>query len=78
MQAALSVVERIWQSISALGVPHEASPTNVVTVSLGVAAWPVQLGETEDRMIVAADKALYEAKDEGRDQVRVWNRRHKV
>ncbi|RPJ63981.1 MAG: diguanylate cyclase [Dehalococcoidia bacterium] len=39
-----------------------------VTISLGVSAYPEQ-GKTGDELIAAADKAMYQAKNEGRDRV---------
>ncbi len=43
-----------------------------VTVSLGVAQW--QEGESLDDVIARADQALYRAKNEGRNQVRQWEK----
>ncbi len=64
----LAVAERIRAAVSALPVdlPSGSLP---VTVSIGVAAKP---GEpvTADLLVSAADRALYLAKDEGRDRVR--------
>ncbi len=41
-----------------------------VTVSIGVASWP-RHGESADAVLAAADRALYAAKDGGRDQARL-------
>ena len=42
-----------------------------VTASLGVAVYPDH-GLTQEALLNAADSALYRAKEQGRDQVAVW------
>ena len=46
-------------------MPHPASPRGVVTISVGVAPGPGDVGT----LLAQADAALYEAKHAGRDQV---------
>ena len=60
-------------AILALG-PSEIEPSNVpppVTVSVGVAPIGSGSDDTPEQVIGAADQALYRAKHEGRNQVRV-------
>ena len=45
----------------------------VITASLGIAGWPVH-GASGPELLAAADGALYEAKEGGRDQARVAGR----
>jgi len=49
-------------------VGRETQPNGMVTVSLGVAEFPAD-ADTKDALIVQADKALYEAKRQGRNRV---------
>ncbi|MEW6679675.1 MAG: sensor domain-containing diguanylate cyclase [bacterium] len=53
------VKERLW-TIASLPSP--------ITISLGIASYPVD-GETEEAIIESADKALYRAKTEGKDKI---------
>nr|WP_277874260.1 diguanylate cyclase [Nodosilinea sp. FACHB-131] len=72
LEGAESVAEDIRLMIRSHRIPHEESVVaKVVTLSLGVAsAQPASGGSSAD-LIKQADEALYTAKNEGRDQVRV-------
>ncbi len=67
---ALNMAEKVHQAIVKLDISHRASPVaRYVTASLGVAtADPVGEGDYS-KLVGAADRALYEAKDSGRDLV---------
>ena len=69
--AALTIAERIRGAVASLDIPHGGSPTGRVTVSIGVAAIQPLPGEAEGVLLRMADTALYDAKDSGRDCVRV-------
>lgn len=65
---ALAVAERCRQAVAA--TPFQTSAGMLeVTISLGVEAPPVEAIEDRDALLDAADKFLYEAKDNGRNQV---------
>jgi diguanylate cyclase (GGDEF)-like protein/PAS domain S-box-containing protein len=65
---AAIIAERIRQAIVGLGIRHTANPNAIVTISAGVAS--LSCAEIEaDRLIEAADHALYRAKDLGRNAV---------
>lgn len=68
MAGAIRIVEQIQAEIVALAIAHKNSPINHrLTLSFGVASVipaPESLPET---LITAADVALYEAKDQGRN-----------
>ncbi|GAA4022590.1 sensor domain-containing diguanylate cyclase [Actimicrobium antarcticum] len=64
------VAERIRSSIQALSIPHTGNPAGHVTVSLGVAmCLPEQPEGGASRLVDAADRALYAAKNGGRNRV---------
>ncbi len=70
-EGAVAVAENMREAIAALRIPHESAPTDVyLTISLGVAtAFPGPDASPAD-LARASDRALYDAKRAGRNQVR--------
>ncbi len=69
--AAFAVAEKLRESIARRPVPVNGDPPSIsVTISIGVAALRVPDGTPLD-LLEAADRALYVAKESGRDQVRL-------
>ncbi|RJP77829.1 MAG: diguanylate cyclase [Desulfobacteraceae bacterium] len=70
MEEALNLSEKIRQSIEHINIKHEFSQiANHITVSLGVAS-AVPTPQTDSSYLVEqADAALYQAKNNGRNQV---------
>lgn len=73
-QRALEVAEDIRRRIAVLQIPHATSKVSkFVSVSLGVAnfvgkQWQPVSSVSREGLIAMADKALYQAKQEGRDR----------
>lgn len=67
---AAKLSQRIVQAIYEANIPHEASASTRVTISIGysVAMQSSDLNKDGTDIISAADKALYSAKDKGRNQ----------
>lgn len=63
------VAERIRQAVLALGIPHAQSIFGEVTISLGIACMVPDDKLQAKSLIQAADQALYQAKQEGRNRV---------
>ncbi|MGE8690023.1 MAG: diguanylate cyclase [Achromobacter sp.] len=70
-QHAEAIAEGIRQAIAGLRVPHEDNGAGIVTVSVGVATAIPLAEDTEAGLIEAADAALYQAKEAGRNRVAV-------
>ncbi len=62
--------EELREAVRQLHVSHRGRIIGPITVSAGVAAFP-EHGKTSAALVHAADSALYRAKSEGRDRVRV-------
>ncbi|MFZ1916620.1 MAG: diguanylate cyclase [Terriglobales bacterium] len=68
LDGARTRAERVRSQARKLAVMHQGRPVGTVTVSLGVASFPVH-GLSSKELIASADVALYRAKREGRDRV---------
>jgi len=66
---ALDVARRVLAAIAALGIPHGASPFGRVTSSIGVAQLVPGPNHTFQELLERADRALYGAKQAGRNGV---------
>ncbi|AAN49727.1 diguanylate cyclase [Leptospira interrogans] len=70
---AVVVSRNILENIENLGIPHSASKTNsIVTVSIGMATLSPSPENSITELIERADKALYLAKEEGRNCLRFY------
>jgi diguanylate cyclase (GGDEF)-like protein/hemerythrin-like metal-binding protein len=69
--AARHLAEAVRKSVESLDLPHLRSPSGRVTISIGVAAMTGSFYEDANRLLGAADEALYRAKHGGRNQVQV-------
>ncbi len=68
-QNALKVAERIRLNVKKLQLPHPSSLAgDCVSLSLGISCIVPNSNCTEQQLLSAADKALYEAKKQGRDR----------
>lgn len=71
---AIIIAKKMSDQIKALKIPHKQSQvSDIVTVSLGVASLLSTEGLSPMDLISAADKALYKAKNEGRNRIKVAN-----
>lgn len=60
--------ERILDTVRHMQIKHRGQVLGAITVSLGVAAFPKH-GDTPEALIRAADQALYQAKQGGRNKL---------
>ncbi|MGB7892503.1 MAG: diguanylate cyclase, partial [Microcoleus sp.] len=69
LEGGIKVAQNIQQEIHNLAIPHAQSDVKeIVTVSLGIASLIPTLEVQPDTLVAYADKALYDAKQQGRDR----------
>lgn len=69
-EGAFQVAQRISISLKALQIPHINSPLDIyLTISIGVAGYIPSPNSSPQTLIKAADRALYRAKELGRDRI---------
>jgi len=69
LAAAITIAENIQQAIHHQAIPHAQSDIkNIVTISLGISCIIPTCDIKADTLIASADKALYNAKQNGRDR----------
>ena len=75
LAALLARHNALVEAVSGLDIPHAGSPgAGRVTVSVGVAAVDASREASHETAIRLADRALYLAKDQGRDRCVVLDR----
>jgi diguanylate cyclase (GGDEF)-like protein len=68
--AAAEMAENVRRSVENLALPHPASPAApMVTISVGVASCGAGVTCRHQELVAAADRALYRAKQDGRNRV---------
>jgi diguanylate cyclase len=73
IEGAKIVAQKIIAEIDRLQIPHATSPiADRVTISVGISCIVPQLDISAKTPIAVADKALYRAKQEGRDRFSVY------
>lgn len=70
LDIALNRAEKIREGAKHISVIKDDKHISGISISIGVAVFP-EHGDTQASIIEAADKALYRAKEEGRDRVYV-------
>lgn len=68
LSGAITLAEQIQQAIQALAIPHVCSDVStIVSISLGIASLVPTITGSPKQLIAGADRALYTAKQQGRN-----------
>ncbi len=72
LNEAATIAERMRQRVSSTVYPHgKSQPLGRVTISIGISTFRPHV-DTVDRVIAAADRALYNAKSQGKDRIEFY------
>ena len=71
ISGAESVALKILAEVCSLAIPHADSPFGIVTVSIGATSWTSGPPLNINALIERADRALYRAKDSGRNSYEI-------
>lgn len=72
LAGALTVADRVWRSIGERQFEIADGRMERITASIGVALYPSRGVSSRDELLKAADRALYRAKEEGRNRICVF------
>ena len=68
-EGARTVAERIRDALKGLALHHPDAADGTLTVSMGVSSRHPAEGGDPEQLLVRADRAMYKAKDRGRDRI---------
>lgn len=66
---AVPTAQRLCDEVAALAIEHQDNNEGIITISIGLAWVEYRPGRNADEVYARADKALYQAKDQGRNQL---------
>jgi diguanylate cyclase (GGDEF)-like protein/PAS domain S-box-containing protein len=68
-ERAATIAQRLLEAVQQLQIPHsEEACSPYVTISIGSATWKPDCSFTQDELFTHADRALYQAKREGKNR----------
>lgn len=71
LEGVIAFAEKLIARVEELQIPHSGSAAGHVTISCGVASTVPNRMNSAETLLLAADKALYQAKHNGKNQVSI-------
>ncbi len=73
IQGAITIANRLLEEIRSLQIPHlDSQVASFVTVSIDISSQIPEIKTNFETLIANADKALYQAKKEGRNRYSIY------
>ncbi len=69
IESGVRALRRIFATVHDIGLPHENSPTGIVTLTGGLAVLDATNADTSAAVLTEADQALYRGKQLGRNRI---------
>jgi diguanylate cyclase (GGDEF)-like protein len=73
LSGALAVANRVWRAVGECVFEVSAGQRERITASMGISFYPSPAVTSRESLVKAADRALYQAKADGRNRVRVFH-----
>ena len=70
-EAAMDKASQLSSAVRDVAIIHREKDLGALTVSVGVASWP-ESGEKPLQILTLADRALYRAKEAGRNRIEIF------
>ena len=75
-EGAVVIADGIGDRLKSLKIPHDSSQVSeYVSLSCGIASTNISLVDSPEELIECADRALYLAKEQGRDRSVLWEKK---
>lgn len=71
-RTAIDFAKGVIEDLKNEAIPHSSSPKKILTASFGIAFYPSPLIKTHKELLIYADKALYKAKNSGRNTYKLF------
>ncbi len=73
-EGAVNIAEQAVSNVASLKIPHgKSKASEYITISVGISTTFAKAGMTDSDLVNASDMALYQAKENGRNQIHIFD-----